>query len=358
MSYEFQISDYKIFPWQEKHWISLLERDGGLHHALLLLGPSGTGKSRFALTLAARLLCENAQGATALPCGECPACHWFAGGNHPDFRWITLESEDEDETAEAKPAKGKKAAAKRSVQIKIDQIRALDDFAGIGSHRNGNRVIVIDPADALNAAAANSILKLLEEPPANLYFILVSSDERRLIPTLRSRCATWLFGLPERSVAEAWLAKQGIAKAGDVLGLSGGAPLAALDAARLRELAEGVLGPLSRAGVEPLHLAGQWDAALKSVPDLTPERLVATLQKWVHDLVRTKFSLPPRYLAGQAAALATVAKSANPARLLRMEKELLRIKATARHPLNPQLFLEDLACRYAAGVAGQAGGRG
>lgn len=328
-----------------------------MHHALLLLGPAGIGKSSFAMALAARLLCERVSSATALACGACPACHWFETSNHPDFRLITLESDADEGTEETAPApKGKKGAGKgttaRATQIKIDQIRALDDFAAIGSHRHGNRVIVVDPVDALNTAAANSILKLLEEPPLNTYFILVSSHPRKLIPTLRSRCNTFLFGLPERSVAARWLADQGVAKPETELALTGGTPLNVLGSGALRELAECVVAPLLRPPVEALTLAGQWDAALRSQPGLTPERLVEILQKWVHDLICRKLAQPPRYLDSLGKNQEAIAQAATLSRLLRVQGDLLKIRATARHPLNPQLFLEDLAYRYTAAVAG------
>ena len=193
---------------------------------MLLAGPAGVGKSAFAEALAARLLCEKVASSTAFACGHCDACHWFATSNHPDFRKVSLENDAETDTeTEGKRTAGAKKTAAKATQIRIDQIRQLEEFVFVGSHRHGNRVIVIDPADLMNASATNSLLKILEEPPSNTYFILVSSRWRVLLPTLRSRCRKLLFDLPEHNAAVAWLADQGVSDPKTKLSLAGGAPL-------------------------------------------------------------------------------------------------------------------------------------
>ncbi len=93
-------------------------------------------------------------------CGECEACRWFAGGNHPDFRHIAPAA-DADEENEGREKSKKRASG----TIKIDQIRELESFIAVGSHRHGRRVVLLTEADAMNGAAANSLLKILEEPP-------------------------------------------------------------------------------------------------------------------------------------------------------------------------------------------------
>lgn len=351
----------KIFEWQSRQWASILSNTAELHHALLLAGPPGIGKAAFAEALAARLLCEQPASATAPACGNCEACHWFAGGNHPDYRKIAPAADDAaDEEGDApapKSATGKRAKAP-STQIKVDQIRELEDFVFMGSHRHGRRVVVIEPAEAMNAAAANSILKILEEPPTGVYFILVSSNSRRLLPTLRSRCRQLRFPLPEKTVAAAWLAGQGVAEPLNELSLVGGAPLAALrrhESGTKNVSMENLIAPLHSQSGDPLAIAGQWDAQLRANAGLGMEVLVDTLQRWVCDLVRVKMSGQPRYMLGFAKPLQELARKAELSRLLRCHGDLVKIRAVARHPLNSQLFLEDMASRYAAAVAG--GGR-
>jgi DNA polymerase III subunit delta' len=144
----------KILSWQQSAWKLLLSRADALAHAMLLIGPAGTGKGLFAELLAARLLCETAQG-EQLACSKCAGCHLFATENHPDYRKITLEDDTDEDGEEAITTKSKTKSKKPAAQIKIDQIRALDNFVFVGSHRQGKRVVVIDPADAMNPAAAN-----------------------------------------------------------------------------------------------------------------------------------------------------------------------------------------------------------
>src|SRR5690606_27063109 len=107
----------------------------------------------------------------------------------------------------------KKAAKTPSKEIKIDQIRALADFMNISTHRQGMRVILLYPAEALNTAAANALLKTLEEPPPNTMFLLVSNSLDRLLPTILSRCRKFALTMPGKDEALQWLNEQGVADA-------------------------------------------------------------------------------------------------------------------------------------------------
>lgn len=341
----------KIFSWQSDAWGRLFAQTANLPHALLFIGPAGTGKGLFADQLAARLLCESAQGAQ-FACGQCEGCHLLTMGNHPDYRKITLEDDAvEDGIEESKPAKKKKSAAP-ATQIKIDQIRALEEFVFVGSHRQGKRVVVIEPADAMNVAATNSLLKILEEPPSSVYFILVSSNSKRLLPTLRSRCRQMVFGIPEAPVAIAWLKAEGVQKPEQPLSLAGGAPLKALalKGEGGAAIAEEAIGPLYRPPLEPVALAAHWEELRRKNPGFLLEYLVDAIQKWLYDLARVRYGSTPRYLPGWQKELAAAAPKTSVARLNRCYADLMKIRATARHPLNELLFLEDLAARCAAAL--------
>lgn len=346
----------KIFSWQNEAWQTLLVKPEALPHAMLLIGPAGTGKGVFADLLAARLLCEKSSGSQPA-CGNCEGCHLLSTGNHPDFRKITLEEGQEEEGTEessSKPAtKSKKKSAAPATQIKIDQIRALEDFVFVGSHRQGKRVVVIDPADAMNLAATNSLLKILEEPPSSVYFILVYSNIKRLLPTLRSRCRQMIFGIPEAAVASAWLEAEGVQKPELVLKLAGGAPLKALAMHRDGGAAvlDEAIGPLCRPPLEPIALAAHWEGLRRKTPDFLLEHLVDAVQKWLYDMERVRNGSTPRYLLGWEKELSVTAPKISAVRLNRSYADLLKIRATARHPLNELLFLEDLAARCAAALS-------
>jgi DNA polymerase-3 subunit delta' len=148
-----------------------------LHHAWLLAGPKGVGKATFAMAAATRVLAEAAGPSIDLPGLETPAdhpmAHLLAAGSHPDFRRLErLE----------RPTGG------LARNISVDQVRSLGDLLSVTPSMGPWRAIVIDAADDLEASAANALLKMLEEPPANTLFFLVSHAPGRLLPTIRSRC--------------------------------------------------------------------------------------------------------------------------------------------------------------------------
>ncbi|HTH94556.1 MAG TPA: DNA polymerase III subunit delta' [Rhodocyclaceae bacterium] len=344
-----QVSVNKIHDWNIPVWQNLLERIDTLSHGLLFTGVAGIGKVQFAEQFAAWLLCESASKNTAAAaCGHCTSCQLLSSGNHPDIRLVTLDEEEESEEGETK-SKSKKA----STQIKIDQIRALEDFVFVGSHRSGARIALIHPAEAMNLAAANSLLKMLEEPPPNVYFILVSSNLRRLLPTLLSRCRKVTFGLPDHDIAAAWLKAQGVKNPEKLLPLVGGAPLAAALWAE-----EGLDSQYAKAAEsfaennDVVTLAGKWLSGLSGKSGAwRTEHLTDALQKWLYDLQRVQLGEAPRYFASALPALQSLARQANPSRLARGYADVSKIRATVNHPLNAQLMLEDMAGRYLAAVA-------
>jgi len=345
-----QKSDYSNYTWHDAAWRQLWSAQSGLPHALLLIGPEGIGKGAFALALAARLLCESPKGNAA--CGACPSCHWLAGGNHPDFRHVVSEA-DAEAGDEADDGDRKKA----SRQIRIDQIRELESFVFVGGHRHGARVVIVEPAEAMNIAAQNSLLKILEEPPASVYFILSSSQWRRLLPTIRSRCRMLKLGRPTAEQANAWLSSEGAKGAADLLALMGGAPLLALrESERGRGGAlDALLKTLAEPGNDPLALAARWEPLLQGKNDggLTMENLVGVVQKWIFDLGLVKLAGRARFLAGERARLtADLAKNASASGLIRCYNETIKMRALASHPLNPRLYLEDMAERYLRALAG------
>lgn len=312
-----------------------------LHHALLIFGREGIGKGEYAEALAARLLCEKPSAQQA--CGTCEACRWFSAGNHPDYRQITLTTEEE--TEEPVSSGTKKASP---TQIRVEQIRDLRDFVFVGSHRQGRRVILINPADAMNPAASNALLKILEEPPPSVYFLLISSKVRQLLPTLRSRCRQIVLSVPKATDSIGWLIEQGVEDPENLLSFCGGAPLKAkgLFSNGGWEGITQIISSLKAEDRNPLALAGIWETTIKGDDSLGMDRFIETLQKWLNDLIRTSRNLSPRYLPSLAAELRKISSRCSPKRLLRFHQDLLKIRAVAKHPLNSQLFLEDVAARY------------
>lgn len=346
----------KILDWQTQLWQHLFGEPEKLPHAILLAGPEGLGKRRFAEAMAARLLCEQPGTAMDAGCGACSSCTWLASGNHPDFRMVQPEEEEGEpgegeKEAAPKPAPATRKSAKSG--IGVDRIRALSDFVFVGSHRDGNRVVIISPAEAMTPAAANSLLKILEEPPASVYFILESGAWRRLLPTIRSRCRMVMFGRPDREPAERWLKSEGVASGSELLDLAGGAPLLAAEWAEQGRLDayRKVVEALTDQSADPVSMGARWSTLLKADDSFAMPQLVEAVQKWVFDLIQLKMAGGVRYHQAWRDSLEPLAVRASPAGLLACYGELLKIRAVARHPLNAQLFLEDMAARYLKAIA-------
>lgn len=154
-----------------------------LHHAWLLAGPRGVGKASFARQAAKRVLADAAGPVADLPGIDTdedhPVVKLVEAGSHPDMRWLQrLPKEKTDGLAR---------------NISVDQVRALGEFMTMTAALSPWRVAVIDSVDDLEPSGANALLKVLEEPPANTLFFLVSHAPGRLLPTIRSRCRTLQF---------------------------------------------------------------------------------------------------------------------------------------------------------------------
>lgn len=208
--------DSTVLPWHEGLWRSVtnLHQQQRLPHALLLGAAAGTGKLVFAKALAKYVLCQQPQEAGA--CGHCRSCQLWQAGTHPD--WLLLRPEVNKD-------------GNLSKVIKVDQVREVVAFANQSAHLQGYRVVVIDPAHALNESAANSLLKTLEEPGKQTLFLLLTDQPSSLLPTIRSRCQWLPMTLPTAVLAQSWLATQLKAPelAPTLLTLARGAPMRALD---------------------------------------------------------------------------------------------------------------------------------
>lgn len=338
-----------IFPWQSNAWEQLQQLRKRLPHAFLFYGMEGVGKTLFAERFAQSLLCE-APLANGHSCNQCASCGWFAQYNHPDYRRVRPETlddengnaeEDADGTDAKKTAKSIKPLSR---EIKIGQVRALADFMNISTHRQGKRVITLYPAEALNTASANALLKMLEEPPADTVFLLITNSLDRLLPTILSRCRKFAMRTPSHDEALGWLQQQGVSDADVWLAELGGAPLAvqALAQTESRELAEEFLSLLAKPGV---------DGALKTAERLQktpPVELVICLQRWLYDLFSVKLSGRIRYYPRHRKELAALAGQVETSGLLDALKAVAERRAIAEHPLSAKLFIEDMLLDYSS----------
>lgn len=326
-----------ILPWHRATLAELLTRGDKLPHALLVHGKSGIGKVEFARTLAQSLLCEAPEDGMA--CGKCSACGWFSEGNHPDYRELKPEAlTDDDEAEETEPDAKEK---KKSKEIKIDQIRAIGDFMTLSTHRDGYRVLLIHPAEAMNLAAANALLKTLEEPPPRSVILLVSDQLGRLLATIRSRCQRVLIPAPDAAIAIDWLKTQKIANAEDALAAANGGPMDAVNFAEsdYQSARKAFVVALAESNMDYAQAAQNFEKA--DLPSL-----LNWLQTWVNDVITQRMTGQITYHRDQAKAIARIASQIDITRVFRLETELRQTRRLINHPLNARLLLEALLISY------------
>jgi DNA polymerase III subunit delta' len=352
-------------PWHGATWAALQPLRVRAVHAVLLHGPAGIGKKSLALDFAAGMLCE-APAADGRACGNCTGCVLVNAGSHPDLRVVVpdmlaewrgpppevdedaLDEPDEPPAGEAEPAKGKKI----SREILIQQVRALADFLSTSTHRGGARVVVLAPAETLNAASANALLKMLEEPPPASFFILASDALDDVLPTIRSRCVLVRCALPDVATAAGWLRAQQVEAPDQALAEAGGAPLLALpveegDPSRLDPEQRALLLELLARGaaLAPAEIAAR-------VPKALPVgAALALMQRGGWDLLALSALRAPqrvRYHPQAAATLQRIAAGAPIPAWVGWLRSLTRRRASQDHPLNARLVIEAALLDYVA----------
>jgi DNA polymerase-3 subunit delta' len=263
-------------------------------HALLLHGPGAVGQFELGLALASGWLCEAGAG-TPHPCGHCPSCRLMAAQMHPDFHLLLPEASrvalgwgTTEEVADGDSgARSSKPKAKPSKEIRVEAVRAAIDWGQKTTSRGRAKVILIHPAQAMNAIAANALLKTLEEPAGRLRLVLTAHDPEALLPTLRSRCQRLYIGLPPEAQAIDWLAGQGLARPDVLLAASGGQVLEAMAMAN-----DGI----DSDAWERLPAAVRRGLAAP-LADWPLVRLIDALQKLCHDLMCLRAGAAPRFFS-------------------------------------------------------------
>lgn len=241
---------------------------GRVGHAYLFAGPPGVGKATVAYVFAAALLCRSPQKGEA--CGRCRECRQLIAGNHPDLQRIHPEG----------------------ASIKISQIRELQRMAFLTPRQGSRRVFLLEEADLMTREAANSLLKVLEEPPGGTVIVLISSRPQALLPTVLSRCQVFTFQpLTVGEVAEVLVKEAGLPRevAEEVAHLSGGSPGRALQLAHgefkdLRQKASALLCELQKSPV----LEALRQAALLAEDREKALVFLDLLEIWLRDLLAWK----------------------------------------------------------------------
>lgn len=320
-----------IYPWQQALWSQLGGRAQHAH-AYPLYGPAGIGKRALAEHWAAQLLCQRPAAAGA--CGECKACQLLAAGTHPDY--FVLEPEEAE-----KP-------------IRVDQVRDLVGFVVQTAQLGGRKVVLLEPAEAMNVNAANALLKSLEEPSGDTVLLLISHQPSRLLPTIKSRCVQQACPLPGAAASLEWLARalpdEPAEALEELLALSGGSPLTAqrLHGQGVREqraqVVEGVK-KLLKQQIAASQLAESWNSV--PLPLLFDWFCDWTLGILRYQLTRDEEGLG---LADMRKVIQYLGDKSGQAKVLAMQDWLLqqRQKVLNKANLNRVLLLEALLVQWAS----------
>ncbi|MFO6419395.1 DNA polymerase III subunit delta' [Hylemonella sp. W303a] len=366
-------------PWILRQSRELASRPG---HAWLLQGPSGLGQYGLALALARVWLCESPVapedheiGRSGLvACGHCPSCHAIDVRTHADLcvlmpenvmlelGWpLSEKAQGEIDKKERKPSK----------EIRVDAMREAIEFAQRTSSRGRGKVMLIYPAERMNAITANALLKTLEEPPGEALpdtvatdgpglfgdevlpvpaavpstrFVLATEAAHQLLPTIRSRCMSHVLAWPAPDEALAWLGTQGLSDTDAQVWLraAGGRPEDAL------RLAAQVGEPARWRGFPRAMLGGE----LSSVAEWSPAQLIDALHKLCHDLMGQRVGAAPRYFdAADLPPLKGAASAGNAlGRLRDWQRELVQEARSAEHPYNQGLMMESLVSRASSAL--------
>lgn len=302
-----------------------------LPHALLLHGMSGIGKGDFAKAFAQFLLCLNPQNNRS--CGQCKSCELNAAGSHPDLFLLAPEEE------------GK--------QLKVDQVRRLGEFVYSTAQQGGYRVVVIEPADAMNIAASNALLKMLEEPGSDTLILLVTAKMGQVLPTIKSRCQHVECLTPPQADAIAWLQAQtdtAVDELENVLTINRGAPKQALKylqsglAEQRAQIIRGLADILKqrRSVYEVAQTWQKYDAEL----------ILGWLYSLLSDIARCAACKDAETLRQMDARnmLLAVAKKTDPVKLFKLVDKVQeeRRAVLSRQNPNKQLLLESVLLEWAA----------
>jgi DNA polymerase-3 subunit delta' len=335
-------------PWLAQPLAGALATQRG--HALLLHAAPGAGALAFALTLAQAWLCEGglrARSADAdaapgrhrsAPCGQCASCRMIQAHLHTDLLVLlpeNLRREHGWPLADDR-VEGDDSKRKPSRQIRIGEVRGVLDWVSKTSARGQGKVVLMHPAEALNAQSANALLKTLEEPPPGTRVLLTATDPACLLPTVQSRCQQLRLPLPDVAQASDWLKAQQVEQPAILLAACSGLPLDAL----------------------AMHLAGVSAAAWAELPAAIAAGRVAPLAGWpiarvldallklCHDTLARTLGASGRYFPESS-----IKADADPVALSAWLQDLHRVARHIDHPWHEPLLLDTLVNSGARALA-------
>ena len=317
-----------LLPWLQQNWDHLCDYrlQNRVPQALLITGAKGLGKQQLAAQFAASPLCAKTQD-NGLGCGHCDSCLLLKAQTHPDF-------------IEIKPEEPGKA-------ITIGQIRNLVTRLTLKPQFDAYRVVIVNPTDLMNTAAANAFLKCLEEPTERTVILLITDKPTRLPATIVSRCQKLAVTRPDKETVTVWLKQHAVQDDPELaLGLAQGAPLLALHYAN-----EGALGmrndcfkawiAMAKQRSHPVVIAEDW---LK----LPEDRLIIWMTSWIIDLIKCRYQINADglYNPDLKDSLQELSQQLDLKELYKLYDLLLMRRRLLDTPINKQCLFEEILIKW------------
>lgn len=310
-----------LYPWQKNDYQKLASSFlRGNFHALLIYGGIRCGTNTLIDELLQFMLCHQRNGLDA--CGSCPSCRLYQEHNHPDLYILAADEAEE----------------RKTLQIKVNQIREVTEFVYRSSHLSGTKVVYLPRLQELNISSANALLKILEEPPVDCIFILQAEDIARVMPTIKSRCLKYSVTRPTYEQAVAVLDSS--ADIDFWLRYYDGEPLFEIPfTVEQKKLLIETLQTPSISNIFTL------------TKELDPKKigmakLLEFFIKWQSDLMQVACACSPSYFVDSNQALQQLARRLNKDKLYALQDDSIFLLEWHNHPLNHKLQLENLLLKY------------
>lgn len=308
-------------------WLRRQVATGRVSHAYLFLGPTGVGKRFLAQQLAQALQCEQPVDGDA--CGRCPMCHQIARGLHPDLLSVAPMGD--------------------ARQVKIDQIRQLQQWASLAAFHGRRKVAILDGVETMQEAASSALLKTVEEPPPTVTLLLIATHESRLLPTLVSRCAKVVCGPLAPRDLRAALVERGVdpSRADAVVRRSAGR------LGRARQLAAPEVWDRQHALLDEWPACvenGGLEPSLAGRPRQEVEEALEEIAAWYHDLLLVSLGIGSLAYPDRLTEARRQVAGWTPEALLQAIEAVYETKALVGSHVNPRLALAALVARLAKPV--------
>ncbi|MGE4597168.1 MAG: hypothetical protein AAEA78_04270 [Methylophilaceae bacterium] len=311
-----------IFPWQLDTWVSLLSNKTRLAHAYIFHGNKGAGINRFTEAFVFSLICST-PNQKKFACGKCQDCIWSTT-EHPDLK-IIRPSEINNKTD----------------SINVDSIREIKKLLELTSHKiDGKKIVVIYDAERLTMAASNALLKIIEEPPENTFFVLSTNNLSYIIPTIISRCLLLSLRKPNKEEALAYLSHTNNNNLLNHLSFYNHSPLEVIEEKEMQPTISLIIAELKKGKeINLIDININW---LSNGLSWT----ISFLQKWVYEIIVFKLTTKNNFFPHNTEDIKKLASMADLSKLLSYNKSLNQVKSISTKPINKDITLDSLIIEY------------